>query len=548
MRLARIPQRWRKDQRGLVIVYFAMTLTLMMVCAAYVVDLGSWYSRGQKLQRAADAAALAGVAFMPGNFAQAQAAALEVAAKNGFDPTTNSNIAVNVTADADSSERLDVTISDSNVPRYFSQTFASGKYSMSRSSKAEFLPSTPMGSPENDFGLGTLGGGNATNSWAAVAGWCTPKEGGDRFSSKYDGELVSGSWNCNSPSATNTEYDALGYHGYYYNIVVPTARKSASDSIVIWAYDPSYNPYWYSGFSSASCPGAQFSPDYPYSPTTNNSYAVTTHFDVLGTDGTTVLASQTYTSVETGPGSGSHGDSSHCGWQTIATLPSSTPAGTYQLHVYTEAGQANSFGVNAFALEAAYSSQGNPVHNCTSISGAGGYQNWCINIYAQDAMTAFTYTGKNVGGTSKFYLAAVPKSRAGSTMTITLWDPGDGLTSANNIQVINPDGNKLTAYSWSVASTGHCGSAPLCSGTTDTNGLDTSGSTTDPPNTNLQGTGMYNDRLLTITVPIPNNYNPPNASGGWWMLNYTYNGNTNFQDLTTWTVSVSGSPVHLVNH
>ena len=80
MRLARIPNRWGEDQRGLVIVYFAMLLTVLMISSAFVVDLGAWYTRAEEIQRTADAAALAGVAYMPGDFTAAKAAALATAA------------------------------------------------------------------------------------------------------------------------------------------------------------------------------------------------------------------------------------------------------------------------------------------------------------------------------------------------------------------------------------------------------------------------------------------------------------------------------------
>jgi hypothetical protein len=100
-------------------------------------------------------------------------------------------------------------------------------------------------------------------------------------------------------------------------------------------------------------------------------------------------------------------------------------------------------------------------------------------------------------------------------------------------------------FTWSVPTP--CGAAPACSGSATSSGLDTGGTTALPPAPNLQSNAMFSDRLVTISVPISTSYNPSAASGGWWSLNYTFGGNTAFQDLTTWTVSVSGNPVHLVN-
>src|SRR4051794_27146082 len=129
-----------RDERGFVIVYFAMCLTILMISAAFVVDLGGWYVKQKQLQKAADAAALAGVSFMPANFAQAQSEAIIAAAKNGADPLTNPDITVSVTSDPDYDGRLDVTIKQRNVPRYFSQTFMSGSQTLTARAVGEYLP------------------------------------------------------------------------------------------------------------------------------------------------------------------------------------------------------------------------------------------------------------------------------------------------------------------------------------------------------------------------------------------------------------------------
>ena len=49
---------------GFILVTFGLFLTALMVIAALAIDVGGWYARAQ-LQRGADAAALAGVVWMP---------------------------------------------------------------------------------------------------------------------------------------------------------------------------------------------------------------------------------------------------------------------------------------------------------------------------------------------------------------------------------------------------------------------------------------------------------------------------------------------------
>lgn len=103
----------RRDA-GYIIWMLALTMILLFTACAFAVDLGSWYARASRIQRAADSAALAGVVWMPGNFAQAQADALAVAQKNGF------SSGVTVAAVPGNPYRLRVTVNDSNVPRFFS--------------------------------------------------------------------------------------------------------------------------------------------------------------------------------------------------------------------------------------------------------------------------------------------------------------------------------------------------------------------------------------------------------------------------------------------
>ena len=57
---------------------------LMMPLCALSVDVARWYVEVQRIQNAADAAATAGVTYLPDDFAAAQSTAIAVAARNGF--------------------------------------------------------------------------------------------------------------------------------------------------------------------------------------------------------------------------------------------------------------------------------------------------------------------------------------------------------------------------------------------------------------------------------------------------------------------------------
>ena len=54
-----------KDQKGTVIVLFALTLTVLLGFTALAIDIGDLYVGRNELQNAADAAALAGALLLP---------------------------------------------------------------------------------------------------------------------------------------------------------------------------------------------------------------------------------------------------------------------------------------------------------------------------------------------------------------------------------------------------------------------------------------------------------------------------------------------------
>ena len=70
---------------GYVLAKFALLLVPLLLMTGLSVDVGYWYNRASDIQKAADAAALAGVVWMPGDPASARAAAVATLHKNGID-------------------------------------------------------------------------------------------------------------------------------------------------------------------------------------------------------------------------------------------------------------------------------------------------------------------------------------------------------------------------------------------------------------------------------------------------------------------------------
>lgn len=186
------------DERGYVLVFTALTLVVLMLFAAFAVDVGVFYSRANQIQRAADAASTAGVVYLP-NLNRARQEALAEAERNGF---VDGQDGVSVTVDrGDTPRRLRVSIIDPAVETVFGQVVYDS-ISMTRRATAEFVGSIPLGSPYNALGTGNLdatnGGidylnpsdGQRQNFWLAVNGFCAAKEDGDRRLSAFDGTRV----------------------------------------------------------------------------------------------------------------------------------------------------------------------------------------------------------------------------------------------------------------------------------------------------------------------------------------------------------------------
>ncbi len=220
--------------------------------AAIGVDTARWSMEGELIQKAADAAALAGVTYLPTDFPSAKTTALDVASKNGYPVGTNVTVTVAVGSQP---SQLVVKIS-SRVDNTFGAAIGHATAWITRSGTADYTAPAPMGSPCNTFGNeppsqpnAALPAGSAlpatpfpncawtsTNQpqfWGALNGPDTPKVQGDRFMSR---RCSGGEFGCSAATATgNSEYDETGY--FWVVHVEPLAVGKAID---VQLYDPAY--------------------------------------------------------------------------------------------------------------------------------------------------------------------------------------------------------------------------------------------------------------------------------------------------------------------
>lgn len=73
-----------RNERGVTLIWAATMLVLLLGASAFATDLGWIYLNGARLQRAADAAALAGVVNLPAFVDEAEADAVDASGRNGF--------------------------------------------------------------------------------------------------------------------------------------------------------------------------------------------------------------------------------------------------------------------------------------------------------------------------------------------------------------------------------------------------------------------------------------------------------------------------------
>uniref|UniRef100_UPI002624BA19 TadE/TadG family type IV pilus assembly protein n=1 Tax=uncultured Nocardioides sp. TaxID=198441 RepID=UPI002624BA19 len=254
----------RRDEAGYAAVLAALlAATVFMGMAALGVDVARWYVEAEQVQKTADAAALAGVPYMPNDFTKAKATALSVAAKNGYDDAA-ADVVVTVEIGEKTSE-LKVTVS-SRVSNSFGGYLGMSSSWMARSATADYTAPAPMGSPCNTFGNeppGTDAGAQPKDSalpspqlsncpkdsttqgsypkfWAAIEGPETDKLQGDRYQALKCTESSSvnttdSTYRC--ASSKNSEYKQQGY--YFIVHVEPSAVGSPLD---IQVYDPAFVP------------------------------------------------------------------------------------------------------------------------------------------------------------------------------------------------------------------------------------------------------------------------------------------------------------------
>lgn len=478
----------RRGERGFVLAKFALLLVPLLLMSGLSVDVGSWYSRASDIQKAADAAALAGVVWLP-NFEEAETRAVAAARRNGF-VSGQDNISIRVEQTGE--RRLKVTITDGRVESFLWGNLGGHDLTMARSGSAEYVLPVKMGSPESFIGNDPTASGypaGAPNLWASISGPTTAKVDGDPYSTYAGG---------------NSEYRDWGYL-----YLVDITPSQVNRPMTLQVYDAG-------NYARTNYPNVETA-DYG---------TVNTSFELFSPDDTPLdqldgLRDAYSMNGRCSTGSGrwriSNNTSSGTYRNKWVTLCTWTPpaAGKWVLQVKSSSipGITNGGnGWNQFALR-------------VTTTGATPRP----ALYTVGDLSIFNnLPGRSGNINASFYLAEIDEEHAGKTLEVSLFDPGDGKSGTYHANIRGPGNTTLSCrYKERTSSTWITSSN--CRITTRSN-----------------GTNVYNGKWLDIQVAVPATYS---CTDCWWKVLYEFQGVTSGNspnDRTVWSARVIGDPVHLV--
>jgi hypothetical protein len=574
---------------GYAIAMTALLIIPMMVATAFSVDYGAWLAQGARMQRAADAASMAGVVWLP-NKTKADTEARNVLTANGYITTGGSANATVAFPTLSDQTKYRVELSQ-GTQRYFSRLFVSNM-TMKRSATAEYNKPVPLGSPANKFGNDINGWSSTTppscidpkagcagtqpQLWAAIQGPYTRHQDGDAFATKCAGDTTTAS-TCNNPApAQNTDYRTSGY---LYGVDVPASLVGTP--ITVQVYDAIHcidsNSSTYGGRQCYSTSQTT----QPDGTSTNDGGTTTvprwtvesnrprqwnnmvgesrqtndymnTEFELFDSDGSDLTVS-TDASLSMS-GKCSAGPPSPATGSGRLVVPHTAAANTTTGRTWK-----NNY-KNLWATLCTFTPTKSGIHPLRVKSSAipgysdigGGYNAYSLRattasatkpkIYGIDDMSIWNNATSSL---AKFYLAEIGPEHAGKKLVLDMYDPGDGSgSSAFTMQFRTPPGGAPAAVPGNSSGTTSCKYNGTKSATIGAGTLSSTSSTctitTKPANSS---DGVYNNGWLRVEITLPTTYTC--STDCWWSVWYNF-GTGSPTDRTVWKISVVGDPVHLV--
>jgi len=559
----------RTDKRGFVAVMVsAMVIPIFMGSAAMAVDISGWYSQIGDMQKAADLAALSGVAHLPTSPSSAYATARQTAEENGFRAGDGITTSVSPRL-TERPEQLEVTIT-ATITNSFGALIGSPTTTFHRTAVAEMNEPFEVGSPCNLIGNepnagvegggpyanGTCPGGSIPRVWAEAAGPDTDKAWGNQKDPRHcDSGSTDG---CNGRS--NGEQSKLG-HFYKIRVAQPGALKvqlfdpvlvhvgsSCQDMASTWSSGNGANPWTtdaktrYEGGR-----GARDARDVPLC-TGDNDYGQATRVNNKAATTFALRAPGNAPDPMTGPivcakqWAGFSGDLTKLAragqtgykqqlarfwrqWGELCTI--NAQAGVYYLQVRTNVPKNSDLiaGMNAYADQGADWAGKNSYAIRTTLNGSGTG----VTVGAANTLAL----SLNINGTGAFHMARIGSQNAGRVVTFNMFDVGDAdAGKTGTVQLLAPPD-----------AVGFAGSRiPSCQGSGVVNRK-----LADCRLTNVRYE-KFNGKSQRLLVTLPPNYrcNDTDPAGCWFRINMKFDGDGRVFDATSWSIKTASSPIRLI--
>ncbi len=577
----------RRRRGGQAVVILALFMMLLLGLAGLVYDLGFARHEVSRAQRAADAAALAGVVFMPEHFfqssqANATTAAQLTAADHGY---SSGHVTPRQVPQESAQLEVDIT---SVYTTAFMGIFGFRTLPIKVVAVAEYNAPLTMGAPEPYLGVGSqlavtrhMTGTNGDNSpmrqqnfWLSLHSPGTPKENGDPFLAKWDqtGPPYQGNGcGCrpvNGPFGFQPDHDTQGYN---YGLYVADGTDA-----YLQVYDAAYQPKpgYIDGQGNAHinptleaihpCGNVALGPgqcglntlDFNNIDTrwcASNSVETGDNAPFGGCDSQAAGATAVYTIYY--PDSTPwyfEDDIPATVWQVPASpITGTNPGGGPLEHSYTYSQTWTNFAEAPDPGYLIYPRNGDhqwrlqsnvPLDNDTTHNGVKAQNNFALRLKTNFATTQIyaiqrlPVLATVAAGISDFYLANVPIEDQGKTLVVSLFDPGDAL-GTNYMQLIAPiDATHATTYPVYFDAYVHDKNIPP--------NPDIVYNHTQQLNTTRPQYDT-NDKWIDLIYPIPLDiHHGGNFEGGYFQVQYVFQGQA--QDRTAWRISIRGNPVHIV--
>jgi hypothetical protein len=573
------------DERGVAAVLVAVFVAaLLFGLCAITVDVARMYAEAQRIQKAADVAASAGVIYMPQDITSATSTARDVSARNGYPNSGSSSVVV---IPGTQPSQLKVTVS-STIPNLFGKLIGFGSATITRHAVADYTGPQPMGSPCNTLGIEPLGTAGAppvasqlsapplancsTNPqfWMNINGPNVPKGNGDQYAVRTCASGVSG-----CTGSVNDEFDPLGY-----TYLVRVQPAAVGHLITLQLYDPAFvatddfcrtaptgtidNDNW-NDFATTDAKSrykkTAAAPDSPNGFCAGDQMAdasagvTTTSFGLRQPSDSQNPKTATpepgctrqypgYTSAQLTANALKKGNAAYNAplakvfhqWVTLCSF-TPTQAGNYYLQVRTNVALGGTVST-ALTTSGSYQPSGDlsdfamytQSGDNTAVTG-GGSNRFSVRAYggppASVAVTAYGKMSIYANATAAsptFNLIRILPGAAGQTLVFKFFDIGDA-ESAGSLTVLPPT-ETTTSLTNCKASGFQVSNLPSCS---------------------IGISSAWNGKSETIAVPIPSGYTCDyNSTGGCWFRLKVNFASGSVSDTTTWTAYVSGDPVRLI--